>query len=259
MKIFQQLAAAVVMAVSVQAAEPDAVSAKDLAAKLSGLQQDGSSYVRLKLNVQPAGGGAKYGLQLQIKQRRSGNSTEMVYQVLWPKERAGEAVLLKMSGGQASGSVLTLPNTVKSLDSGDMKGPLFGSALSYSDVLENFFAWDDQKIVGTEAVDKVSCQILESRSGKGGAIVRSWIDTRRLVPMKVEKYASSGNAVRRITTTHVVSDDMNRNLPANLLIEDLKNGGTTDLDGSKLKHGVKYADSEFTAAGLTNLAVPKSE
>ena len=257
MKLFFPLLAAILFS-GVYAADADAISARDLAAKLSGLQQDGSSYVRLKLDVSPSGGVAKFGLQLQIKQRRMGNSTELVYQVLWPKERVGEAVLLKWSGGQASGAVFTPPNTVKTLSASDMKNSLFGSALSYSDVLENFFNWEDQKIVGSEMVGKVSCQILESRAGKGGSTVRSWIDTRRSVPMKVEKFASSGTAIRRIETTHVVSDDLNRSLPSNLSIQDLKNGTATELDGSKLKHGVKYADSEFTAEGLTNTAVPKS-
>ncbi|MEP6902220.1 MAG: hypothetical protein ABJA66_10750, partial [Actinomycetota bacterium] len=51
-----------------------------------------------------------------------------------------------------------------------------------SDILENFFAWDNQAIVGTEVVDRVSCQILESKPGKGQrsgyGSVRSWVDTR---------------------------------------------------------------------------------
>ena len=257
MKFFYPLIAAAFVT-SARAAETSAISPQDLAAKLSGLQQDGSSYVRLKLDVRPAGGSPKFGLQLQIKQRRTANSTEMVYQVLWPKERAGEAVLLKFSGGRASGAVFTPPNTVKTLSASDMKDSLFGSALSYSDVLENFFNWENQKIVGSEMVDKISCQILESRASKGGSTVRSWIDNRRLVPLKVEKFSSSGAAIRRIDTTHVVSDDLGRSLPANLSIQDLKSGTTTELDGSKIKHGVKYADSEFTAEGLINTAVPKS-
>jgi outer membrane lipoprotein-sorting protein len=257
MKLFYPLLTAVLFSAA-HSAEVDAISARDLAAKLSGLQQDGSSYVRLKLDVSPSGGVPKFGLQLQIKQRRVGNSTELVYQVLWPKERVGEAVLLKWCGGQASGAVFTPPNTVKTLSASEMKNSLFGSSLSYSDVLENFFNWEDQKIVGSEMVGKVSCRVLESRAGKGGSTVRSWIDTRRSVPMKVEKVASSGVVTHRIETIHVVSDDLNRSLPANLMIHDLKNGTTTELDGSKLKHGVKYADSEFTAEGLTNMTVPKS-
>lgn len=256
MKTIYHLLSAAFLGVSSVSAEPAAISAKDLAAKLSAVQQDGSSYVRLKMNVTPANGAPKYSLQLQIKQRQLANSTELVYQVLWPKERAGEAVLLKLSGDKFSGAVFTPPNTVKTLSSSQINDSLFGSALSYADVLENFFAWNDQKITGTETVGKVSCQILESRAGKGAPFVRSWVDTRRLVPLKVEKFLPSGKPYRRILTTQVVSDDMNRNLPAYLMVEDFQKGTSTDLDGSKLKHGVKYDDSEFTPAGLSQVAPP---
>jgi len=39
------------------------------------------------MNVNPPAGGGKYSLQLQIKQRRTQTSTEVIYQILWPKER----------------------------------------------------------------------------------------------------------------------------------------------------------------------------
>ena len=86
-----------------------------------------------------------------------------------------------------------------------MKEAFFGSDLSYEDLVENFFAWDNQAIVGTETVDRVPCQILESKPGKGDrssyAKVRSWIDVKRLVPLRVEKYLASGQLARRIDTT----------------------------------------------------------
>lgn len=259
MKSIYPLLSVALFAVSANAAEPAAVSAKDLAAKLGALQVDGSSFVRLKMDVKPAGGAPKSSLQLQIKQRRTANSTELVYQVLWPKERAGESVLLKLKGNQFSGAVFTPPDTLKILTASQIKDPLFGSALTYADVLENFFTWDEQKIVGTEVVNKVNCQILESRAGKGGAIVRSWIDMRRSIPMRVEKYLSSGAASRRIDTAQVVSDDLNRNLPAYLNVWDLQKGSSTEVDGSKLKHGVKYTDREFTPEGLKEVTTPRSE
>lgn len=226
---------------------------KALAAQLAGLQQDGSSYARVKMDGKTADG-TKFALQLQIKQRRTANSTEVVYQVLWPKERAGEAVLLKQSGGEMSGTVFTPPDKVRTLAAGQMKESLLGTSLSYADVLENFFIWSNQKIVGTEVVNKVSCQVLESRSGS--ATVRSWIDTKRVVPMRVEKYLPSGAVVRRIDTRNVATDDVNRNVPANLTIQDPQKGSSTDLEGSKLKHGVSYQNDDFTTEGLKNISPP---
>ncbi|MES2437634.1 MAG: outer membrane lipoprotein-sorting protein [Verrucomicrobiota bacterium] len=233
------------------AQQPDA---KAIAAQLAGLQQDGSSYARVKMEVKPADG-AKFTLQLQIKQRRSANSTELVYQVLWPKERAGEAVLLKQAGGEMSGTVFTPPDKFRPLGSAQMKESLLGTSLSYADALENFFVWSNQKIVGTEVVNKVSCQVLESKSGS--STVRSWIDTKRVVPMRVEKYLSSGAVVRKIDTRSVVNDDANRNIPSNLTIQDAQKGSTTNLEGSKLKHGVTYDNQAFTAEGLKDVTAPR--
>ena len=222
--------------------EPAGLSASALAAKLSGLQQDGNSYVRYKLD---AAGGT---LQIEGKKRHARGGTEAVYRVLFPKERKGEAVLLKPGGG----AHFVPPNTVQAIPAGKLDDPFFGSALANADLVENFFAWPQQTLVGTETVDRVNCQILESKPSKGGSIygsVKSWIDMRRMVPLRVEKYSSSGQLVRRIDTTRVVADDQHRQIPANMSIRG-PGGATSDLDGSKIKHGVEFKDAEFTPEGL---------
>ena len=245
---------------SVRAADTaPALSANDLAARLSTLQQDGGSNVRLKMEVQQPSSGTKVTLQLQIKQRRTKAGTEVVYQILWPKERKGEAVLLRKIGDRpASGSLFRPPDTVRTLDSEQMKEALFASDLTYEDVVENFFAWDHQAIVGTEVVDRVNCQILESKPGKSQrssyASVRTWVDPRRLVPLRVEKYSSPGQLARRIDFTKVVTDDAHRHIPADLTVRSRRQDSVTEFDGSKIKHEVTYADREFTAEGLKEFA-----
>ncbi len=244
------------------AADTPPISATDLAARLSALQQDGESYVRLKLEVQQPAGTTKLALQLQIKQRRTKAGTDVVYQVLWPKERKGEGVLLRKTANKpATGALLVLPDTIRPLGASQMNEPLFGSDLSYADVLENFFTWEHQAIVGAEVVDRVNCQILESKPGKGQqspyASVRSWVDTRRLVPLRVEKYLASGQLARRIDTTKVATDDNRRQIPANLSVRS-RNDSFSEFDGSRIKHDVNYGDHEFTPEGLKDMAVPRS-
>jgi Outer membrane lipoprotein-sorting protein len=242
---------------------PPVMPATDLASQLSALQQDGASYVRLRLEVKQPPGTTKIVLQLQIKERRTKTATDVVYQVLWPKDRKGEAVLLQKATNQpATGLLFVPPDTVRSLDTSQMKEPLFGSDLSYEDVLENFFAWEHQAIVGTEVVDRVSCQILESKPGKSErstyATVRSWVDLRRLVPLRVEKYLASGQLARRIDTTRVVTEDNHRHIPANLTVRGLRKDSVTDLDGSRIKRSVAYADQEFTPEGFKAVTTPRS-
>ena len=237
-----------------QASGQDAVQASALAAKLSSLQQDGSALVKLKMDIK---GATKSSMQLQIKQRRSAGSTEVVYQVLWPKERAGEAVLLRQTGGQGgSASTFTPPDKTGTLG---MDEGLFGSDLTPSDVLENPFAWPNQTIVGAEAVGRVSCQILESKPGKGQrsryASVRTWVDTRRSVPLRIEKFNSSGQVICRIDSGRIVTDDIDRHIPASFTVT--RSGSSTELDGSKLKHDVTFTNSEFTPEGLRTVTTPK--
>lgn len=231
------------------------MSANNLASRLSALRQNGASYVRLRMEIK---GATREVLQLQIKERRGTNSTEVVYQVLYPKERKGESVLLqKIGDGPARGSVFVPPNTLRPID--DLKEPLFCSDLSYEDLVDNFFAWDEQAIVDTGMVGGVNCQILQSKPGKNDrsiyGSVRSWIDPRRLVPLRVEKYASSGELLRRIDTTRVVSD-AGHQIPANLEVGGARPNSLTLLDGSRIRHNVTYSDRDFTVDGLKELATP---
>jgi hypothetical protein len=239
---------------------PAAMSASELAGRLSALRQDGSSYVRARMEIK---GAAKQTLQIQIKERRTRGATEIVYQVLWPKERKGESVLLRKAGSRpATGAHFTPPSTTRPIDAGQINEPLLGSSLSYEDVVENFFAWDQQSIVGSEDVNGVSCQILESKPGKGErssyARVRTWADPKRLVPHRIEKYSASGQLVRRIDTTRVVVDDRRRPIPANLTVRDPREDSITDIDGSRIKHGVAFADREFTPEGIGELTTSVS-
>jgi Outer membrane lipoprotein-sorting protein len=249
---------------SVNAADTDpaSISAKDLATGLSALQE-GASYVRLRLEVKGPTDITKIALQLQIKQRSTRTATDLVYQVLWPKERKGEAVLLhKTEGTPPSGTLFIPPDRRRPLERSDLKEALFGSDLSYQDVIENVFAWEDQRIVGAEVLNRVSCVILESSPGKGGSSIygraRSWIDARRLVPLRVEKYLPSGQLARRIDTTRVATDDKGRFIPADLTVRGPREDSVTDLDGSRIRHDVAYTDRDFTPEGLTEMLAPPS-
>jgi hypothetical protein len=101
----------------------------------------------------------------------------------------------------------------------------------------------------------VECHILVSKGGKGSySKVRSWIDLRRMVPMRVEKYTSSGEVAVRIDTTDVVIND-GKHIPANLSV---RRGSTvTELDGSRIKRGVSYTEADFSPEGLKNLSAPR--
>jgi outer membrane lipoprotein-sorting protein len=229
-------------------------TASELATKLRA-KQSGSMFVRIRMEI---GSGQNQTLQIQIKSRVSDAAGDIVYQILFPKERKGESVLLHRSGHKFSGTVFTPPNNLKSIGSAEMKQSLFGSALSYEDIIDNPFTWTQQTIAGTEDMDGTPCQILESKPGKGHtssySSVKSWIDSRRLVPLRIEKYDSSGKVVRRINTTRVLLEGGD-SLPVDLKVYG-PSGSVTYITGSRLKRGVSYADTEFTPEGLKQLNAP---
>ncbi|MES2920933.1 MAG: outer membrane lipoprotein-sorting protein [Verrucomicrobiota bacterium] len=244
--------------VSTAVAQDAVPSAKDLAAQLNGNIQDGSSVVRLKMEVRQPAAGGKMVLQLQVKSQRSKGSVDIVYQILWPKERKGEGFVLRKSGGRAAtGSVFTLPDSLVPLTAAKMDDGIFGSDLSYDDLVENFFAWDNQAIVGTETVDRVPCQILESKPGGGDrsgySKVRSWIDTKRMIPLRVEKYSGSGKLSKRIDTTKVAKDDTGKSVAASFSLQRSGKDSVTEIEGSNIKHDVSFTAADFTPEALRSL------
>lgn len=232
------------MALAAEAA-PAQLSGADVAARLLG-PAELNSLVRLKMEIKST----ETVLQVQIKERRTKEGTDIVYQVLWPKDRKGEAVILHSPRSKAaSGVSFTPPNTVKTLD---LSQPLFGSDLSCEDAADNIFLWNQQILGGTELVDGVSCQVLDSkpkgkRSSYGNA--RTWVDLRRFAPVRVEKSAPSGEVIRQIDTTRTTNDD-GRTIPANLSVKSVQKGTETLFDGSRIRHDISFTDKDFSPEGL---------
>lgn len=231
------------------------LSAPALATSLSEGIEDGSSSARLRMVV------GDTTFQIRLKARRTAAKSDIVYQVLFPKERKGECILLsRVRGKSPSGHVFVPPSALKSLGSGDMKSPVLGGALAYQDIIENFFRWEKQALVGKEKIGRTDCVILESKPGSGDASpygsVKSWIDPGKLVPMRVEKYDASGKLAVRIDTEDVAKNDVGRNTPSKLVIR-RTGGGVTQIDGSNISHDVTFTDRDFTVPGFTDLRIPR--
>ena len=240
--------------IPLHAADPaaPALSATELAARLNALRE-GSALIRTKLEVQSSDGGRRV-LQLQVKERRTKAATDIVYQVLWPNEHKGEAVILHQAGGTPKGSIIIPRQPLRTIKPSQMGEGLFDSDLSYQDAVENFFAWKKQAIVGSESINNVNCQILESKPDSSSvsiyAKVRSWIDPQRFVPMRIEKYSSSGELVRRIDVTRVARDEKHHPIPASLTVHGPRKNSVTEFNGARIDQDVQFTDADFTAAGV---------
>jgi len=62
---------------------------------------------------------------------------------------------------------------------------------------------------------------------------------------KTETLLGTGQTVRL--------DDRRRPIPANLTVRGSREDSVTDIDGSRIKHGVTFADREFTPEGIREL------
>ena len=231
------------------------MSAAEIAAKLDEVGQ-GSALIRSKLEIQS--GEEKRVLQLQIKQRRTKSGTNIIYQVLWPNERKGEAVGLSQGQGGPKGFIIIPQQKIlRPIAASQMSDSLFDSDLTYQDAVENFFAWKKQTLGATEVVNGVNCQILESQPDNSSASiygrVRSWIDLDRYVPLRIEKYSSSGQLMRRIDVTRVARDEKHHPIPASLSVHGSRKGSVSEFNGARIDQDVQFTDADFTPDGALKL------
>jgi hypothetical protein len=241
--------------VSLRAEEPapPTIGAEELARQIEAASE-GNAQIRSQLVVRSLDGGKRV-MQLQIKQRRTRTVTDLAYRVLWPNEHKDEAVILQQDAGSApSGSIIFPHQPVRTIQASEMDNGLFDSDLAYQDAVENFFAWKKQAIVGSEAINGVNCQILESKPDKSSvsiyAKVRSWIDPRRLVPLRIEKYSASGELIRRIEITRVARDEKHHPIPASLTVHGPRKNSLTEFNGARIDQDVNFTDADFTPAGV---------
>jgi hypothetical protein len=239
---------------SVPAAEPSAppppaLSAEELAQKINeaGI---GNALIRTQLEVRLTEG-ARHVMQLQIKSRRTKTTTDLAYRILWPNDRRDEVVMLHQDAGSPPrGSVILPHQPARSLEPSRMSEPLFDSDLSYQDAVENVYAWKKQAIVGSETVRGTMCQILESKpdapSDSTYGRVRSWIDPVRLVPVRLEKYSSSGELVRRIDITRLSRDEKGRSIPATVVVHGPRKNTVTEFNGARIDTDKTFSDADFT-------------
>jgi hypothetical protein len=164
-------------------------------------------------------------------------------------------VILHQDTGKAPhGSILIPHQPVRTIGASQMSEGLFGSDLSYQDAVENVYAWKDQAIVGSEVINGVNCQILQSKPDNSSlstyAKVRSWIDPRRLVPLRIDKYSSSGELIRRIEVTRIARDEKHNPIPASLTVHGPRKDSVTTFNGARIDQDVTLNDDDFKPAGV---------
>ncbi len=215
-------------------------------------------YIRARL-VQ-----GKEVMQIQIKRRSLPNGTsDQLLQVIYPKERKGESLLLHVSGGGFTGGFLKPGGSMRKLTSADRGLGVFGTDLTIEDVVANFLDWKHQDIIGHENVGSVPCAVIESKpdrtgSAKGPSKALSWIDERRYVPMRVQVFDGGDKPARVVDTEKVMQTSNGFYLPISLVVTTSASGSQTKVDGSSSKADIPYVDADFTEQAMQQVTPPPS-
>jgi hypothetical protein len=239
-----------------------ALTADQLIAKVVASRRTTGFRIRAKLIRSTPGSDAakdKDTRQLLIKGRREGEATKALYQILWPTQFAGDAILMEDSGDHRIKGFLYRKETVTPLTEQLLEGEFFGSDFHVEDMIEGFWYWPSHKSVGEETVDKRHCIIVEMRPGPDSvteySMVKAWVSPDILLAMKVQFYARDGKLLRVATTERVVKQG-SRWVAATLKIVPAGGRSQTVLEGTKAERDVQIPAADFTIEAIKQTLKP---
>ena len=136
-----------------------------------------------------------------------------------------------------------------------LRQSVMGSDLSYEDMM------DDRKLqeiytpslIGQETLDDRRCYVLQLQAKVTDAAYESqkiWVDVERMIPLKQELYAKSGQLLKRIVLSDV-KQVQGRWFPMKMNFKDmLKEGEGTDWVIAKIEFNKAIPDYIFSKASL---------
>lgn len=207
-----------------------------LAARVVDKQKTPGFRLRGRLTRRDAAGAVLVAANIRAFARTQGATSHLIYQVLWPAEHEGYALLFHRDRASlvATGSLVEPTRVVVPLGDATRARRFLDTDLFVDDLIEDFWRWPGQRVVGSAVVDGRTCDILESRAADSSAwpwpIVRSWIDRERATPLRVEKRDAMGQPARQISFT--VSSRKDAVVPARLTIEPADGRSLTTFDVS---------------------------
>jgi hypothetical protein len=195
--------------------------------------------------------------QLLIKTTRDGEKTKTLYQVLWPREFAGDSILIEDSGDHHPKGFLYQKKVATPLTNQMLEAPFFGSDLRIEDVIEAFWYWPSRRLAGAETIDKRDCLIVELRPGPDSAtqysMVKVWVAPEISLPMKLQFFARDGRLVKTVTTDRVVKEGKVW-LSAVLKIQPAGSKSQTVLEGTKSERDLQLPSGDFTLDAIKDFA-----
>ena len=207
----------------------------------------------VRVRMEQRQGEAKSTRLVQIKRRTlpDGHS-EQLYQVTFPKDRKGEALLLRPSGQGFTGTVFSPAAGARKLTNADRTLSLFGTDMTLEDALADFLDWPKHEIVGHETLHGVPCAVIESKPASGGRKVKSWVEEKRYVAQRIQVFDSGDQPAREIETHKVMRSESGYFFPVSFSIRDLVKGTETLIEGTGSSEHA-FTDADFSEAAVQSL------
>ncbi len=136
-----------------------------------------------------------------------------------------------------------------------LRQSVMGSDLSYEDMMEDRKLTDmyTASLTGEETIEGRACYVLQLKSKVDDAAYdtqKLWVDTERLVPLKQELYAKSGQLLKQVTLSDVQRIG-NRWYPMKVIYKDmLKDGKGTEMEVTKIEFDTNIPEHVFSKASL---------
>lgn len=234
-------------------------SAAQLIAAVKAAKPAGGIYARLRMEHRDANG-TQTVLQAQLKRRPTADGgSETLYQLLFPKERKGESLLLRVKDGSFSGSVFVPGQGARALKPGDRSSGIFGTALTIDDAIAEFLDWQPQ-MAGKEKEGSTPCTVIESRPPKSSSsditLVKSWIDENRLTAMKIQFFKKADAPTRTVLTHKVLRGSSGYYSPASFTVTDHATGVSTKIEGVRSDKDITYTEADFSDAAMESITAP---
>lgn len=235
-------------------AETRSFTAVELIAGVKAAKPSGALYARLRMEHHEARKD-EVVLQVQVKRRAlPDGGSESLYQLLYPKERKGEGLLLKVKKDAFSGATFAPPKGARPLKPADRATGVFGTALTIDDLMASFLDWPVREIMGKEQEGGIPCTIVELRAPKvdssTASRARCWIDEKRFATMRIEFFGSAAKPVKTVTTQKVMRTSSGYYAPVNFTVTDHTTGSATKVEGVRSDPDVSYGDADFTDTAL---------
>lgn len=136
-----------------------------------------------------------------------------------------------------------------------LRQSVMGSDLSYEDMMEDRKLSDmyTASLTDEETIEGRPCYVLQLKSKVDDAaydVQKLWVDTERLVPLKQELYAKSGQLLKQVTLGDLQRVN-NRWYPMKMVYKDmLKDGKGTEWTITKIEFDTRIPEHVFSKASL---------